>query len=160
MGLFPWRPRSDFQIGDRRFGLVDKMVAIGHARLEARAHAGLQQMFASVIDQGDLALDNENKLIFIVMPVAVGRPCTGSQGREIYPKLRQIKNIPQRPFLAPFERARQLRRVNAAGPRRNGFRDPGLEVSSYGLGLCLGFDLGDGIRSPHQKSRALRHAAP
>ena len=73
------------------------MVAIGHARLEARAHAGLQQMFARVVNQGDLALENENKLVLILMPVAVRGPGAGSQGREVHPKLRQVKNIPQAP---------------------------------------------------------------
>ena len=103
MGQLLRRPRSNFQIGHRRLGLVDQMVAIGHARLEARAHAGFQQVFARVIDQGDFALKNENKLILVVMPVAVGRPGAGSQCSEVHPKLRKIKNIPQRPFLSPHE---------------------------------------------------------
>ena len=50
------------------------MMAIANTRLEARAHAGLQQMLARIVNQRDFTLNNKDEFILILVPMAVGRP--------------------------------------------------------------------------------------
>ena len=95
------------------------MMAIGYARLEARAHSRLQQVFARVIDQGNLALYNENEFIFMLMPVAMGGPGARSQGCQVHAILREAKEVPKGPLFPALNGACKLRRVNCRSSGRN-----------------------------------------
>ena len=56
---------------------VDQAVAVGIAFGKTRAVASAQLVAATIIDKHRLTVDHHQKLIFVLMPVALRRPCAG-----------------------------------------------------------------------------------
>ena len=69
MRTLPLSARADLEVECIALRLVDEMMTVGHAGLEACRIAREQHGRAAVLDQHDLALEHIDELIFGLVPV-------------------------------------------------------------------------------------------
>jgi hypothetical protein len=74
-----------------RGAFVDQAVAIFFALGETGAVSGAHRVAAIVIDEYSLARDHHEEFIFILMPVALGRPGPGFQHDMAHAEIRQTR---------------------------------------------------------------------
>ena len=87
------------------------MMAVARVLGKGGAVAGPQQRFALVLDEHDFAVDNEDELIFVAMPVPLRRPLAGRQAREVDAEILEAARIAEPPPLAAGGLFPELRRI-------------------------------------------------
>ncbi len=86
--------RADLEHHGRTVRPVDQVVAVGFARLEAGAVARAQHLFARIGDQHHLALDHEDELFVVAVPVSLAGPGARLDDGVIDPELGQAGGAP------------------------------------------------------------------
>ena len=76
-------------------------MTIGVAGLEGRRFPRLERRFAALLDQDQLARDDEDQLVLGLVPVALGGRGTRRQACEVDPELGQPARIAERLLDAP-----------------------------------------------------------
>ena len=90
---FARRARSDLEIDGIAGGAVDQMVAVGNARLEAGRVARPQHGLAFVLDQRQLAFNEKDELVLVLVPMAQRRESAGREHRQVDAELSQAGSI-------------------------------------------------------------------
>ena len=101
----------DLEIGRRPVGAVDQVMAVAPAGRKARDHAGPHRLLAGVCQQDELAVDDEDELVLVAVPVALRRPAAGRQMHEVDAELGEPEGIAQRAFGARRDRCRERLRI-------------------------------------------------
>src|SRR5262245_29454212 len=80
---FKERARSDLEIDGIAVGAVDQMVAVDNARLEAGRVARPEHGLAFVLDQRQLAFNEKDELVLVLVPMAQRRESSGREHRQV-----------------------------------------------------------------------------
>src|ERR1043166_2694075 len=92
-------------------------MAVGHTGLEPGGIARAQQRLALVIDQYDLALDDEYEFVLVLMPMTLRRGGARLEPGEVDPELSQPRRVAERVFLTADDRRLEPLRIGAAQAR-------------------------------------------
>ena len=111
------RARADFQIDRVALRAVDEMMTVRRVGLEAGGVAGLEHGLAFVLDQHELAFEDVDELILLLVPVPQRRGRAGLERREIDAELVEADGVAE----ALASRARR-RRGRVAADSRCGYR--------------------------------------
>src|SRR6185503_360184 len=103
--------RADLQINGSRGGFVDQMMAVSGALRKGRAIAGTQQRFAAVLDQRHFTFENIHELVLVAVPVALARPATRRQGRQVDAEIAKPARVAKTPARALCTRRIERRRI-------------------------------------------------
>src|SRR6185437_10729491 len=123
--------RTDFEAAHDRIRAIDQMVAVAVALGKRGAFSGPQDVFANIIDQRHLTLQHPHEFVFGGMPVALARPCAGSQFQEIDAEVGEASRIAEPASSAVPAGLVEWWRVAAARTTRQGFDvDCGHDVRS------------------------------
>src|SRR5262245_19952974 len=122
MAAFNRRARSELEIQRVALRLVDEVMAIGNAGLEAYAIAWLEHGLATILDQHELAFEHIDEFILLLVPMAQRRRRARLQPREIDAELGEPRHIAERRLLAAIGYARVWLRIDSLGAD-DGFGD-------------------------------------
>jgi hypothetical protein len=119
VGALGGRARADLEIKRLARGFVDELMAVGDAGLEAGGIARAQQRLALVLDQYNLALEDKDEFVLILVPMTLRRGGARFEAREVDAELGQPHRVAERVFLPADDRRLECRRIAAARTRRD-----------------------------------------
>ena len=93
---FALRARPDDQKDSVAVGTIHQMMAVWDAGLEARRIAWPHNGLAFVFDQHQFALNHIHEFVFLLVPMARRRSCTGPQPHEVDAEL-ALRDAPTLP---------------------------------------------------------------
>src|SRR5262249_10028096 len=91
------------------------MMAVGDAGLEARRIAGSQQSLATVLDQRQLAFEDVDEFVLLLMPMAQRRGGAGLEPGEVDTELGEPGDVAECRLLAALGDGAQGHGIAAAG---------------------------------------------
>ena len=100
-GVIRGASAADFEHDSLASRAILQVMSVGDAGPEAGAIAAAQHLLAIVSDQRHLALEYEDKLILLRVPMTLARPGPRRQAQQVHAKLRQFSGVAQ-PSANPF----------------------------------------------------------
>jgi hypothetical protein len=118
---------ADLEIDRRRRTAILELVGVAMARRKARALPRADRALARVCDQDELALDHEDELVLVAVPVPHGRDRARPERRQVDADLREPGRVAELALLA-----RQHPRAERLGIAGDGVGDEIPRINGCG----------------------------
>src|SRR5262245_32160819 len=105
--------------------LVDEVMAVRHAGLESGAVARLEHGLAGVLDQHQLAFEDIDELVLLLVPMSQRRSGARLEARQVDAELGEAGDVAKRRLLAAVSHLAKVARIDTLGTHR-GFADVDL----------------------------------